>query len=91
MPYHSLSDSEQARLWEPDGVHLTGEGYDLMGERIGACLVRILALAEAQDTGLLDDAEGKLPLEELALLEEESGDSRLLSQGYVVVRKADLD
>ncbi|KAI1328320.1 SGNH hydrolase-type esterase domain-containing protein [Xylariaceae sp. FL0255] len=92
VTYHSMSPEDQQKYWDPDGVHLTGAGYDLMGEKIGEALVRILRLAEAQETDMLigTDARQRKAIEEL-IFEEERGDPRLLSQGYIVVRKKDLD
>ncbi|KAI5862606.1 SGNH hydrolase [Durotheca rogersii] len=94
LPYHDMLPADRPRYWHMDGLHLTAEGYDLMGERIGGALARILHLAEAQGTELvrspLSRAERRAAAER-ALLEEERGDPKLLSQGYIVVRKGDLD
>ena len=38
VPYHALSEEERDEIWD-DGLHLTKEGYDLMGRRIGEFLV----------------------------------------------------
>ncbi|KAI0969943.1 GDSL-like Lipase/Acylhydrolase [Xylaria arbuscula] len=93
LPYHSMAPEDRARYWNPDGVHLQAAGYDLMGEKIGDALVRILRLAEAQDTDIsavVSDARQRKAIEEL-IFEEEMGDPRLLSQGYIIVRRKDLD
>ncbi|KAI1276161.1 GDSL-like Lipase/Acylhydrolase [Xylaria sp. FL0933] len=93
IPYHSMPPEDRAKYWDPDGVHLQTAGYDLMGEKIGDALVRILRLAEAQDTGISSivlDPKQRRQIEDL-ICEEEMGDPRLLSQGYIVVRKKDLD
>ncbi|CAG8977590.1 hypothetical protein HYALB_00008366 [Hymenoscyphus albidus] len=41
MPYHSLSDSEQERLWD-DGLHFTEAGYEKMGILLGERILSIL-------------------------------------------------
>ncbi|RYO74896.1 hypothetical protein DL764_010674 [Monosporascus ibericus] len=93
LPYNAMPPAQRARIWEPDGVHLTSEGYSFMGEKIAEALVQIVRLAEAQDTeisSLVSDARQRRAIEGL-IVEEERGDHRLLSQGYIVVRKSDLD
>ncbi|GAP84942.1 putative GDSL-like lipase [Rosellinia necatrix] len=93
IPYHVMSPEDRDKYWDPDGVHLTAAGYDLMGEKIGDALVRILRLAEAQGTDISSvvwDARQRKAIEDL-IFEEEMGDPRLLSQGYIIVRKKDLD
>ncbi|KAI1371690.1 SGNH hydrolase [Hypoxylon crocopeplum] len=93
VPYHDMVPSDRPKYWNMDGVHLTAEGYNLMGEKIAEELIRIIKLAEAQDThisSIFADAKQKRAIEQL-ILEEERGDPRLLSQGYIVVRKKDLD
>ncbi|KAI2606552.1 SGNH hydrolase [Hypoxylon sp. NC1633] len=93
LPYHDMPPADRPKYWNMDGVHLTADGYDLMGEKIADELIRIMKLAEAQDTdigSLVTDARQRRAIEQL-ILEEEMGDPRLLSQGYIVVRKTDLD
>jgi len=38
VPYHELSEERKDEIWD-DGLHLTKEGYELMGRRIGEFLV----------------------------------------------------
>ncbi|KAL7628377.1 hypothetical protein AAE478_002579 [Parahypoxylon ruwenzoriense] len=91
IPYHDMAPEDRPKYWQMDGVHLTAEGYDLMGVKIAAELARIVRLREAQDTDISAlDPRQRRAIEEL-ILEEERGDPRLLSQGYIVVRKRDLD
>jgi hypothetical protein len=88
-----MSRPDQVKYWNPDGVHLTADGYDLMGELIGKGLIKIMRLAEAQGTDIssvVSNERQRKAIEEL-IFEEEMGDPRLLSQGYIVVRKKDLD
>ncbi|KAI1073524.1 SGNH hydrolase [Whalleya microplaca] len=93
VPYHDMIPADRPKYWEMDGVHLTAAGYDLAGEKVAEGLARIMRLAEAQDTeisSVVTDARQRRAIEQL-IFEEERGDPRLLSQGYIVVRKADLD
>ncbi|KAI1259811.1 GDSL-like Lipase/Acylhydrolase [Xylariaceae sp. FL1019] len=93
VPYHGMEPEDRARYWEPDGVHLSEAGYDYMGEKVGEALVRILKLAEAVDDdigGVAMTARQRKAIEEL-IFEEEMGDPKMLSQGYIVVRRKDLD
>lgn len=88
-----MAPQDRGKYWDPDGVHLQAAGYDLMGEKIGDALVRILRLAEAQSTdisSIVSDARQRKAIQDL-IFEEEMGNPRLLSQGYIVVRKKDLD
>ncbi len=38
LPQRSLSAQDRAEYWQSDGLHLTDEGYDMVGEggRVGA-------------------------------------------------------
>lgn len=90
-----MPPAKRSRIWEDDGVHLTEAGYDYMGEKIAEALTRIIRLAEAQETEISNlvgdgDARQRRAIEQL-IFEEERGDPKLLSQGYIFVRKADLD
>ncbi len=93
IPYHNMEPSDRPIYWNADGVHFTAAGYDLMGEKIAEELIRIMKLAEAQDTDIMSiasDPRQRRAIESM-IFEEERGDPRLLSQGYIVVRKKDLD
>ena len=64
-----------------------------MGEQIAAGIVKIMRLEEAQNTeisSIVSNARQRRMIEDL-LFDEERGDPKLLSQGYIVVRKRDLD
>lgn len=88
-----MPPEDRGKYWDPDGLHLQAAGYDLVGGKIGEALVRILRLAEAQETdisSIVSDARQRKAIEDL-IFEEEIGDPKLLSQGYIVVRRKDLD
>ncbi|KAK8044737.1 hypothetical protein PG993_004761 [Apiospora rasikravindrae] len=93
LPYHTMDPSERGSIWEYDGLHLRASGYDRMGEKIAEALLKIIQLEEAQNTeisSIVSDARQRRMIEDM-IFEEERGDPKLLSQGYIVVRKADLD
>ncbi|KAI1631676.1 SGNH hydrolase [Biscogniauxia mediterranea] len=93
IPYHAATAADRDAHWSEDGVHMTAAGYDALGCRVAEALARVVRLAEAQDTDIssvVADARQRRAIEEL-IFEEERGDPRLLSQGYIVVRRRDLD
>jgi len=93
FPYHSLTPSKRPELWNMDGLHLTSAGYAEVGNLIAAELTRLIRLQEATETeisSLFTDARQRRAVEDL-IQEEERGDPKLLSQGYIYVRRGDLD
>ncbi|KAK8085222.1 hypothetical protein PG997_006493 [Apiospora hydei] len=93
LPYHTMDPKDRGSIWEYDGLHLRASGYDRMGEKIAEALLKIIQLEEAQNTeisSIVSDARQRRMIEDM-IFEEERGDPKLLSQGYIVVRKADLD
>ncbi|KAF3010448.1 hypothetical protein E8E14_002127 [Neopestalotiopsis sp. 37M] len=93
VPYHSMSGEERVKYWDPDGLHFTAAGYDLIGERVAEGLIKIMHLLEAQETEIseiVSDERQRKIIEEL-IFEEERGSHKLLSQGWIIVRKRDLD
>lgn len=84
---------DRPKYWEMDGVHLSADGYNLMGEKIADQLIRVIRLAEAQEDDIKSiaaDPRQRQAIEDM-IFEEERGNPKLLSQGYIVVRKSDLD
>ncbi|KAH6648404.1 SGNH hydrolase-type esterase domain-containing protein [Truncatella angustata] len=93
VPYRSMSEEDREKYWDPDGVHFTEAGYDLIGEKVAEGLTKIIRLEEAQSTeisSIVTDARQRKLIEEM-IFEEEMGNPKLLSQGWIVVRKKDLD
>ncbi|KAI4596204.1 hypothetical protein KJ359_005711 [Pestalotiopsis sp. 9143b] len=93
VPYHSMPPQDRPKYWNMDGVHFTEAGYDLIGDKVADGLIKILHLEEAQATdisSIVSDARQRKMIEDL-IFEEERGNPKLLSQGYIVVRKRDLD
>jgi lysophospholipase L1-like esterase len=41
VPYHNATEEFRKRIWD-DGLHLTTEGYKLMGEVVGLHLIALL-------------------------------------------------
>ncbi|GAB0143941.1 hypothetical protein EsHS_00004439 [Epichloe bromicola] len=89
IPYHSLSEEDRAEYWD-DGIHLTAKGYDWMGEHIAEGF--LVALSSAEQARATAPSQSRQPrrTDDNAVFEEESGNPRKLSEGYVVVRKKDL-
>lgn len=94
-----MSPEDNERYWD-DLVHLTPDGYDLMGEKIAAALVEILkstpdALPEpaiAPPSQPVVRRKKMFKDDENAFVEEqEEGDPPPIDKGYIVVRKKDLD
>lgn len=93
-----MSEEDRKRYWD-DRLHLTEDGYDLMGDKIGAALADILhreADAREQDQALNNGGRRRVRRKRMFKgdennFEEESGSPGDLRQGYVVVRCKDLD
>ena len=41
VPYFALEEAKRNSIWD-DGLHLTEQGYKMMGEAIGAHLIELL-------------------------------------------------
>lgn len=37
-----MDQADREKYWDPDGVHLTAAGYDLMGEKVAGALIDII-------------------------------------------------
>lgn len=81
IPYHGLTEFQKNMYWG-DGLHLTEQGYDWMGEHISDALIKIVKKQDENGTNPQADAETDY--------DEEYGDPEDISQGYIVVRKTDL-
>ncbi|KAI9171512.1 Esterase, SGNH hydrolase-type [Paramyrothecium foliicola] len=95
IPYHSLSEADQEKYWD-DGLHMTPAGYKWMGGFIGDELVELLSVEEQQASQQVSStaSRGRAPpgeTEDGWVFEEEEGNPRQINQGYIVVRKKDLD
>ncbi|KAM0564210.1 hypothetical protein ACHAPJ_000420 [Fusarium lateritium] len=92
IPYHSLSDEDRYRYWD-DGLHLRDEGYNWMGNHIADALIDILWREGTfeQPTSSKTADPSDVIVEDEFTFDEEDGNPRNLNEGYVVVRKKDLD
>ncbi|KAF5536156.1 esterase [Fusarium napiforme] len=90
IPYHSLSERDRERYWD-DGLHLRDEGYDWMGNHIADALIDILWSEGTFEEPINSRASEVLALEDEVQFDEEDGNPRNINEGYVVVRKKDLD
>lgn len=70
-------------------MHFTPAGYDWMGSHIAEALGNFIELE--RDPNSRRSRRTKRYKEEDISFDEESGDPRSLSEGYVVVRMRDLD
>ncbi|RGP71460.1 hypothetical protein FSPOR_3307 [Fusarium sporotrichioides] len=88
IPFHSLSQQDRHRYWD-DHVHLGKEGYDWMGNHVADALIDILWSEGTfeQPSGPSDEVD----MEEEFVYDEEDGNPRIINEGYIVVRKKDLD
>ena len=93
-----MSEPDRERFWD-DGLHLTPDGYDLMGTKIAEGLIPLLAeslepkkrAVPTQTRPNRTSRRRKIdPMDEV-VWDEETGNPSVLSQGYVVVRQKDLD
>ncbi|GKT54873.1 GDSL-like lipase acylhydrolase [Colletotrichum tofieldiae] len=87
IPYHSLTERERQRYWD-DGLHLTAAGYDWMGTHVAEALGDLVELERNPDSRRARRA--RRHVDEEICFDEEDGDPRSLSGGYVVVRMRDL-
>ena len=92
-----MSSEDRKRYWD-DLVHLTPDGYDLMGRQIAAELINILQNPPDEPTqdgkqvyALSKSRRRKSFKDDGRLFLEEEGDPTALDQGYIVVRGTDLE
>lgn len=88
VPYWSMSEEDRVRYWD-DAIHFTPDGYDLIGQRVGIALVSLLVKERTKsDTPA---RQRRVYRDDDLVFAEESGDPDSLNQGYVIVRRKDLD
>ncbi|KUI66694.1 hypothetical protein VM1G_01353 [Cytospora mali] len=93
IPFWSLAEAERNKYWD-DHIHLTSDGYDLMGEKIAARLVELImppGRLQPQANGDRSTKRRRVFKDDDKVFEEEVGDDNLLDQGYYVVRRKDLE
>jgi hypothetical protein len=83
-----MSESDQEAFWD-DGVHFTPDGYNLIGKEVGMRLVKLLEKERAANPP--PTKKRRVFRDDEKVFEEEVGDPTSLGQGYVVVRRKDLD
>lgn len=49
IPYFSMDEKQRKEIWLPDALHLTRQGYKLMGDKVAEKLLGILK--EEKDAG----------------------------------------
>jgi len=88
VPFFDMSESDQTAFWD-DGVHFTPDGYNLIGNKVGMGLVKLLEQERAANPPPVK--KRRVFRDDNKVFEEEVGDPTSLDQGYVVVRRKDLD
>ncbi|KAK5990786.1 hypothetical protein PT974_09059 [Cladobotryum mycophilum] len=88
IPFHSLSDEDRRKYWD-DGLHLSSSGYDWMGDHIADAFIDILNTEPPPQPS--SSRRFSHRREDEKFLDEETGNPKVINQGYVVVRKKDLD
>ncbi|EON96515.1 putative gdsl-like lipase protein [Phaeoacremonium minimum UCRPA7] len=89
FPYFNMRPEEREKYWD-DGLHLTADGYMLMGEKIAGALINIIMPpGRLQMNG--ERTRKRKFKDDDKTFEEEHGDDAALDHGYIVVRRKDLD
>ncbi|KAK3985688.1 SGNH hydrolase-type esterase domain-containing protein [Cladorrhinum sp. PSN332] len=88
VPHQSMSPADREKYWD-DHVHFTPKGYDLIGNKVGMGLVSILVKQRVAD--LSPAKRRRVFRNDDKMFDEETGDPTAIDQGYVVVRRTDLD
>ncbi|KAK5655390.1 hypothetical protein OQA88_5660 [Cercophora sp. LCS_1] len=88
VPFFGMSEEDREKYWD-DGVHFKPAGYDLVGKEVGMGLVKILEKDRERYTP--PAKRRRVFRDDHKAFEEEDGDPTSLDQGYVVVRRKDLD
>jgi len=88
VPFFTMSESDQEAFWD-DGIHFTPDGYNLIGNKVGMGLVKHLEQERAANQPPVK--KRRVFRDDEKLFDEEVGDPTSLDQGYVVVRRKDLD
>ncbi|KAL1854075.1 hypothetical protein VTK73DRAFT_8813 [Phialemonium thermophilum] len=88
IPYASFSDAERNLYWD-DAVHFTPDGYDLIGRKVGMALVSLLVRERTQSE--TPARRQRVYRDDDRVFDEEGGDPNAIDQGYIVVRRKDLD
>ena len=82
-----MSETDRKRYWD-DAVHFTPDGYDLIGQKVGLALVSLLVKERTASSPRRRSRKFK---DDHLSFDEEVGDPTELAQGYIVVRRKDLD
>lgn len=93
IPYASLTEEDREKYWD-DGVHLTGDGYDWMGGHIADHLIPLITAdppVEEKPAEPTARRQRRQRSNDEVVWEEEEGSPKKINQGYVIVRRRDLD
>lgn len=90
IPYFAMSSSDRYKYWD-DEVHFSVEGYNLIGNKVGMNIVKYLVEDRAAAGAPVHVKKRRVFRGDEKVFTEEDGDPSSLDQGYVVVRRKDLD
>lgn len=90
IPYFAMSSSDRYKYWD-DEVHFSVEGYTLIGNKVGMNIVKYLVEDRAAAGAPVHVKKRRVFRGDEKVFTEEDGDPSSLDQGYVVVRRKDLD
>ncbi len=86
-----MSAKDRERYWD-DQIHFTPDGYDLVGNKVGMALVSILAKERADAAPPPPPKKRRVyPDDNKSYEEEKTADPTAIDQGYIVVRRKDLE
>lgn len=51
IPYHAMSEESRSDIWD-DGLHLTPNGYCVMGDHVANQVVELQSMLYARDRGV---------------------------------------
>ncbi|KAH8910403.1 SGNH hydrolase [Coniochaeta sp. PMI_546] len=88
IPYFAMSEADREEHWD-DNIHFTPSGYDLIGKKVGMALVSLLVKEKLKDESPAKRRRNFR--DDDGMFEEEGGDPKSLDQGYIVVRRKDLE
>jgi hypothetical protein len=88
IPYFAMSEADRKEYWD-DNIHFTPSGYDLIGKKVGMALVSLLVKDKLKDESPAKRRRNFR--DDDGMFEEEGGNPNSLDQGYIVVRRKDLE
>jgi hypothetical protein len=86
-----MSSSDRDKYWD-DSIHFSVEGYNLIGNKVGMNIVKVMEEDHPKAPPPATPVKKRRVFrDDNKAFTEEDGDPTTLDQGYVVVRRKDLD